>query len=231
MLSNSELYYHTSKVYELILMMLMSYSVGCYTEINIFGHSSMSLALSAIGAFIFLFASCESTSANAKFYNTMAMSGCLGMTAGYVVDYANLLDSSIVPFSLVMTIAVFSGFTIVSRVVDNNDALATGAICCTLLNMLMYGSILSLFIPLPEFVTSLQVIISLMTFCGFIIFDTKKMHIEFSTGNINYYKHAIALFLDFVNIFVNLLVTLIKDTEEKEKEKRERKRAQNKKID
>ena len=200
-------------------MMLISYSVGCYTEINIFGHSLMSLTLSTIGAFIFLFAFFESASANAKFYNTMAMSACLGMTAGYVVDYANLLDSSIVPFSLAMTIAVFSSFTIVSRVVDNNNALAVGSFSFTLLNMLMYGSLLSLLIPLPDFVTSLQVIISLMTFCGFIIFDTKKMHTEFLSGNINYYKHAISLFLDFVNIFVNLLVTLIKETEEKEKKR------------
>ncbi len=224
MLTEKELCYHTSKVYELILFMLLSYSAGIYASINVFGHSTLTYLFFVLGSFYFLFMYFLSKSANGKFYNSMAMGCCLGITGGYLVEYANLLNSTFVPASLGMTVAVFSAFTIVSRNVDNNKALAIGSICGALLNILVFNGILSLFIPMPNFITLFQVLVGLVTFCCFVIYDTENMHKKFLMGNINYYEHAISLFLDFINIFVNLLVYLVKykelELENKNKKKR-----------
>lgn len=189
--------------------MLMFYSMGIYMSALLFDWTVFFMTSSVFGTIFFLLCYTYSESANGKFYNSMAMSTCIGMTSGHFVEYTNTIDPIFVPFSLAMTMSIFVAFTIVSRYIDDYKSMILGSIFGTLLNMLIVVSLFSIFIRLPKFSILIQMITGLLTFCGYIVYDTKRMQTEFIEGNIDYYKHAISLFLDFINVFINFLTWLV----------------------
>jgi len=57
---------------------------------------------------------------------------------------------------------------------------------------------------------SIQLYLGLLVFCGFVMFDTQLIIEKAALGSRDYVAHSLELFLDFVNIFVRLVVILSK---------------------
>jgi len=105
------------------------------------------------------------------------------------------------------TAIVFAVFSYAALTAPRNSYLFLGGALGSGLSLLFYMSILFIFFPNP-FSFYLILYLGLMLFVGFIIYDTQKMLNKASRGNTDYITDALELFIDFVGLFVRILVLL-----------------------
>eukprot|EP00292_Cryptomonas_paramecium_P033799 CAMPEP_0113729794 /NCGR_PEP_ID=MMETSP0038_2-20120614/42773_1 /TAXON_ID=2898 /ORGANISM="Cryptomonas paramecium" /LENGTH=77 /DNA_ID=CAMNT_0000661727 /DNA_START=575 /DNA_END=808 /DNA_ORIENTATION=- /assembly_acc=CAM_ASM_000170 len=60
----------------------------------------------------------------------------------------------------------------------------------------------------------------LLIFIGYVVFDTQMIIEDASAGRKDFVRHALDLLLDFVAVFVRLLVILARNSEKKERKNR-----------
>ncbi|CAF4251670.1 unnamed protein product, partial [Adineta steineri] len=58
--------------------------------------------------------------------------------------------------------------------------------------------------------------------CGYVLYDTQLIIERANNGDMHYVKHALLLFTDLVDIFVRILIILIKNSTNKEKKNKNR---------
>ena len=64
----------------------------------------------------------------------------------------------------------------------------------------------------------------LLIMCGFVLYDTQLIVEKAKAGSRDYLSHAIELFVDFVGIFIRLVIILTKNSREEKKEEDRRRR-------
>ena len=64
----------------------------------------------------------------------------------------------------------------------------------------------------------LQLYVGLGVFCGYVLFDTQMIVEKAAGGDKDHIKHALELFIDFVEIFYRLVIILMKNAQEKNRE-------------
>lgn len=71
-------------------------------------------------------------------------------------------------------------------------------------------------------ILNLQLYLGLLVMCGFVLYDTQLIVEKAKSGNLDYLSHAIELFIDFVGIFIRLVIILTKNSKEEKKDDRRR---------
>ena len=57
---------------------------------------------------------------------------------------------------------------------------------------------------------NISLYLGLIMFCGFVIFDTQLIVEKAFHGDFDYLSHSLELFVDFIGIFVRILIILAK---------------------
>lgn len=216
MLTEKELCYHTSKVYELIAFMLVSYFGGFYlaTNLKIYnGYIDLNFVLSSILSFVLLLIFLNSKSSFVRFYTSLGMSGLMGSTLSYI-SWSTHIDNSILLFAIISTLTLFAGLTFAAKFTDNYKSMMSSSIIAIFINICCCMQLLSFYYSIDTIVT-VQITTGLLMFSSHVMYDTETMHKEFQNGNFDYYKNAMMLFLDFINIFTKILTLLIKNNKSK----------------
>lgn len=129
-------------------------------------------------------------------------------------------DPDIVLNAVSGTAVVFLCFTGAAVVAERKSYLFLGGFLSSVLSILLLFSVFSFIIPLKieEYV---QLYLGLVMFVGYVLFDTQLIIERAYNGSTDAVSDAVTLFIDFVGIFVRILVALLKNSREKEsKEKR-----------
>jgi len=117
-----------------------------------------------------------------------------------------------VPLNLILqaleiTITVFIGLTLYT-IYSKEDYSWMGSYLFSGLWILIFGGILQLFFPLGSFIDMLMTWGGAFLFCGFIIYDTWRLHYTLRVNE--YIVACINLYLDFLNLFLKILKILAK---------------------
>lgn len=170
----------------------------------------------------------ENTAVNAVIeypFNSVIASYLLPLFMGFfiapIMMYAELVDSSILPTAMVMSLIIFGTATLYAFTTEDNKILTWRQSLYTISTSMIFIGLISILFPtFGRMWFTVAPYIGLVLFSCFIIYDTYKAKVEFGMGNYNYLAVSITLYLDFINIFIRVVKILIKIKEEIDKKKK-----------
>lgn len=145
--------------------------------------------------------------------------GLKGASLGPLIGAVLLVDPSIVATAALGTTLIFACFSAVALRSPRRSYLYLGGFLLSALSCLALVGLVNLFLGI-EALLSVQLYGGLLMFCGFVIFDTQVIVEKAAAGETDYVWHAVELFIDFVAIFVRLLIILSRNRKSERKERR-----------
>jgi len=139
-----------------------------------------------------------------------------GCTIGPLVGLALDTDYSLVTTAFAGTAAVFVCFSGAALFSERRSFLYLGGLLSSCLSLLLFLSFVNIFFHSTGIYT-IHLYLGLLMFCGFIVFDTQMIIEKASLGDRDYIKHSLDLFVDFIGVFVRLLIILLRNKKSNKK--------------
>eukprot|EP01095_Lingulamoeba_sp_RSL-Kostka_P014213 TRINITY_DN6130_c1_g3_i2.p1 TRINITY_DN6130_c1_g3~~TRINITY_DN6130_c1_g3_i2.p1 ORF type:complete len:248 (-),score=61.08 TRINITY_DN6130_c1_g3_i2:124-867(-) len=206
---------HLRNVYASLFCTLLMASFGSYFYLEY----QMGYMLATIGSFIGIMLVSFIQEQTTRFLSLMFTGFCVGLSLGPLIVLALKTDPSLVIIALTSTTIVFGCFTIAALAAKRRSYLYLGGILSSVLSMLFWISIMNMLFFHNEAVVMAKTYLGLVLFCGYVVYDTQLIIEKASLGDRNFISHSLILFLDFVNIFVRVLIILIKNSNKKKDRK------------
>jgi len=206
---------HLAKTYIALIMTVMAGAVGALAHLwfNIGG------LLTQLGMFVALIAFQTTPSQDS---NKLASRAALlltfgvlqGMSLGPLIEHVAFIDPSIVTTAFFGTAIVFACFSAAALVAKRRSYLYLGGFLSSCLSLLFWGGLVNMFLRSYLFF-NVQLYLGLAMFCGFVIFDTQLIVERHNDGDNDFLGHSMRLFVDFVAIFVRLLIILSRNSKKR----------------
>ena len=117
--------------------------------------------------------------------------------------------------SLLCTLIMFISFTLSAKYARRRKYLYLGGFLGSALNMMAMLTLVSIFVPSMSFMF-IRIYFGLLLFSGFIIYDTQIIIEQAHEGNRDVCDHAMTLFLDFINLFIRVLIIIMRKGERRQ---------------
>lgn len=200
-------------VYLALSMTVLSAILG--VSVNIF--FNFGGLISIILSFVLLFyLKCDKDKTNLKrrliilslfgFFNGSS----IGPLIRQALSFSN--GEQIVFVSLLCTMIIFISFTISAKLAKRRSYIFLGGFLGSALNMMALLTLVSIFVPSLSFLF-VRIYFGLLLFSGFVIYDTQMIIEQAHEGHRDVADHAITLFLDFINIFIRVLIIIMRKGE------------------
>ncbi|KAJ7317806.1 hypothetical protein JRQ81_003968 [Phrynocephalus forsythii] len=200
---------HLKKVYASFALCMSLAAAGAYvnvvTQLVQFG---LLTGLGALGLMIWLMATPHSRETEQKRLGMLAGFAFLtGVNLGPLLEMCIAINPSIIPTAFMGTAVIFSCFSLSALYAKRRAYLYLGGILFSGLSLMLFFSLINIFMGSTWLFTA-NLYIGLMVMCGFVLFDTQLIIEKAENGDKDYIWHCVDLFLDFVNIFRELMVIL-----------------------
>ncbi|KAG1359225.1 bax inhibitor 1 [Cocos nucifera] len=155
----------------------------------------------------------------------MAASLFEGASVGPLIELAIDFDSSILITAFVGTALAFGCFSGAAIVAKRREFLYLGGLLSSGLSILLWLQFASSIFGRSTATFKVELYFGLLLFLGYVVFDTQEIIERAHLGDLDYIKHALTLFTDFVAVFVRILIIMLKNASEKSEDKRRKKRS------
>lgn len=200
---------HLKQVYSTLALATFAAGVGSYIHLISFINGGFLAALGAMGFGIALsITPDDGKNIQKRLSYLMGFAGCTGLAMGPLLEMAIYLNPRIIPMSLVSTCLVFASFSLSSIFSNHRKWLYMGGALMSMLSVMMFMSVINLFIG-SYYLFQAQLYLGLIVFCVFVMYDTATIIEKRRMGDNDYIKHAMLLFIDFVDLFRTFLVILM----------------------
>ncbi|DBA05211.1 TPA: hypothetical protein N0F65_005061 [Lagenidium giganteum] len=178
-----------------------------------------------------------------RFAILMGIAAAMGVSLTALIDVAIEMDPSVLVMAFVTTATVFLCFTGSALLATRRQYLYLGAMLSSALSLMCLGSVLNIFFRStmllnlnlvrafaflsfilcravfhsPVSVVSWLQYGGLLVFCGYVVFDTQMIIEKASMGDKDSIRHALELFMDFISIFVRIVVILLQNSDKKKR--------------
>ena len=185
-------------------------AAGCYLHLKMHIGSPL-FALGLFGLIFALYSTPNSPANQQKRTGMLLAFGALqGLVVGPLVEAVLDIDSSIVLTAFLGTTAIFVCFSLAAIYAERRSMLYLGGFLSSALSLLLMAGFINIFAR-SEGLFNLQLYGGLLVFMGYIVFDSQMIIEKADAGIYDVQLHALDLFLDFVAIFVRLLIILSKN--------------------
>ncbi|OAY60119.1 bax inhibitor 1 [Manihot esculenta] len=145
-----------------------------------------------------------------------------GASIGPLIDLAIEIDPSVLITAFVGTSVAFGCFSAAAMLARRREYLYLGGLLSSGLSILLWlqfaSSIFGGFAAIFKF----ELYFGLLVFVGYVVVDTQDIIEKAHLGDLDYVKHALSLFTDFVAVFVRILIVMLKNSAEREERKKKR---------
>lgn len=152
----------------------------------------------------------------------MATALLQGASIGPLIDLAIKIDPSILITSFVGTAIAFGCFSAAAMLARRREYLYLGGLLSSGVSMLMWLHFASSIFGGSTAIFQFELYFGLLVFVGYIVVDTQEIIEKAHFGDLDYVKHALTLFTDFVAVFVRILIIMLKNSAEKSEKKKKR---------
>mmetsp|Transcript_26169 Transcript_26169/g.26409 ORF Transcript_26169/g.26409 Transcript_26169/m.26409 type:complete len:244 (+) Transcript_26169:152-883(+) len=211
---------HLARVYTALILCLFSACLGVIFNIYT-GFGGMLGVFGAIGMLYWLQVDRQKTAWMRRMCILCGFGFLKGTSLGHIIRMVAWYDPSIIVTALLGTIAVFSCFSMAALVAKRRSYLFLGGILSSATTLLLVLGLANMFMGSIK-VYMFQLYVGLMAFSGFVIFDTQMIIEKAHHGSRDFAGHASELFVDFVAIFIRLLLILMRQAEKKDDRRKKR---------
>ncbi|KAL4362955.1 hypothetical protein GQ457_04G037160 [Hibiscus cannabinus] len=211
---------HLKQVYLTLCCALIASAVGAYTHIlwNIGGYLT---TFACLGTMYWLL-STPPYEEQKRVSLLMASAALEGASIGPVIDLAIQIDPSVLVAAFVGTALAFACFSAAAMLARRREYLYLGGLLSSGLSMLLWLHFASSIFGGSTALFMFEIYFGLLVFVGYMVVDTQEIIEKAHLGDLDYVKHALTLFIDFVAVFVRVLVIMLKNSAEKSGKKKRR---------
>ncbi|KAF5734242.1 hypothetical protein HS088_TW16G00689 [Tripterygium wilfordii] len=213
---------HLKQVYLSLCCALVASAVGAYLHL-LWNIGGLLTTFACFGSIVWLL-STPPYEERKRVALLMAAALFEGASIGPLVDLAIEIDPSILIIAFVGTGLAFGCFTAAAMLARRREYLYLGALLSSGLSMLLWLHFASSIFGGSAAVFKFELYFGLLIFVGYIVVDTQDIIEKAHLGDLDYVKHALTLFTDFVAVFVRILIIMLKNSMEKDEKMKKKKR-------
>ncbi|KAJ8538693.1 hypothetical protein K7X08_029989 [Anisodus acutangulus] len=211
---------HLKKVYLSLCCALIASAAGAYLHI-LWNIGGLLTTLGCVGSIVWLM-STPLYEEQKRMALLMAAALFKGACIGPLIELAIDFDPSIVIGAFVGCAVAFGCFSAAAMVARRREYLYLGGLLSSGLSMLFWLHFASSIFGGSVALFKFEVYFGLLVFVGYIVVDTQDIIEKAHLGDLDYVKHALSLFTDFIAVFVRILIIMLKNASEKEEKKKKR---------
>jgi len=213
---------HLKLVYLTLCFALASSAVGAYLHIalNIGGLLTL---LGCIGSIVWLF-SVPVYQERKRFGLLMAAALLEGASVGPLIKLTIDFDPSILVTAFVGTAIAFGCFSCAAIIAKRREYMYLGGLLSAGLSILLWLQFATSIFGHSTNSFMFEVYFGLLIFLGYMVYDTQEIIERAHRGDMDYIKHALTLFTDFISVLVRILIIMLKNAGDKSEEKKKKKR-------
>ncbi|XP_073283574.1 bax inhibitor 1-like [Primulina huaijiensis] len=211
---------HLKQVYLSLCCSLVASAVGAYLHI-LFNLGGFLTTLGCMGSIIWLL-SVPQYEEKKRMSLLMAAALFEGASVGPLIELAIDFDPSIIVSAFVGCAVAFGCFSAAAMVARRREYLYLGGLLSSGLSILFWLHFASSIFGGSMALFKFELYFGLLVFVGYIVVDTQDIIEKAHFGDLDYVKHTLTLFTDFVAVFVRILIIMLKNASEKEEKKKKR---------
>ncbi|XP_030533503.1 bax inhibitor 1-like [Rhodamnia argentea] len=211
---------HLKQVYLSLCCALVASAAGAYLHLllNIGG---LLTTFACIGSMLWLL-STPPYEEQKRFGLLMAAALFEGAAIGPLIEMAIKVDPSILISAFVGSALAFACFSGAAMLARRREYLYLGGLLSSGLSMLMWLQFASAIFGGSAAIFKFEIYFGLLVFIGYVVVDTQEIIEQAHRGDLDYVRHALNLFTDFVAVFVRILIIMLKNSAEKTEKKKKR---------
>ncbi|KVH89755.1 bax inhibitor 1-like [Cynara cardunculus var. scolymus] len=211
---------HLKQVYLSLCCALLASAVGAYLHV-LWNVGGLLTTFATLGCMSWLLAT-PPHKEQMRVSLLMASSVLQGASIGPLIELAIEFDPSILVSAFVGTAIAFACFSGAAMLARRREYLYLGGLLSSGVSILfwlhfassLFGGSLALF--------KFELYFGLLVFVGYMVVDTQEIIEKAHLGDLDYVKHALTLFTDFVAVFVRILIIMLKNSAEREERRKKR---------
>lgn len=128
---------------------------------------------------------------------------------------------------MLATTAIFAAFSIAALFTKRRSYLFLGGALGSIISFMLLMQLMRFFAPSffgGAAMFTAELYLGLAVFCAYVLFDTQMIVEKASAGDHDSVWHALELFIDFVAIFVRIVIILLRNQQNKKRDNERRRR-------
>uniref|UniRef100_A0A1J3IG00 Bax inhibitor 1 n=1 Tax=Noccaea caerulescens TaxID=107243 RepID=A0A1J3IG00_NOCCA len=211
---------HLKRVYLTLCCALVASAFGAYLHV-LWNIGGILTTIASVGSMIWLLA-CPAYEQQKRlsllFLSTLLQGASIGPLIKVAIDF----DPSILIMAFVGTALAFMCFSAAAMLARRREYLYLGGLLSSGLSMLMWLQFASWIFGGSASMFKFELYFGLLIFVGYMVVDTQEIIEKAHLGDMDYVKHSLTLFTDFVAVFVRILIIMLKNSADKEEKKKKR---------
>ena len=210
---NSQTQNHLFQVYLSLMLCVLAAACGSATSMYFRVTSNMSMlgSLAAMGMLMWITMDSRKDELQRRMGLLCGFGFLEGLSVGPLLSLAVRIDPALIVTAFLGTVTVFACFSGAAVVAKRRAYLYLGGLLGSATSLLLLLGLANMFLRTPAFFL-VQLYGGLLLFSGYVIFDTQMILEKAEGGSRDVVGHAATLFLDFVAIFVRILIILLKNS-------------------